>query len=237
MTAIHPQLAAVTERIIERSRATRSAYLQRTKAYERQGRVERDRLGCSNLAHGYASMPKTVKIQMQQPSVPNLGIITSYNDMISAHQPFKDFPDLIKDEAQKHGATAQVAGGTPAMCDGITQGYEGMELSLFSRDVIAMSTAIGLSHQMFDGALLMGVCDKIVPGLMIGALSCGHIPAIFVPAGPMTSGIGNKEKARTRQRFAEGKVGRDALLESEMGSYHDALPVSARFTARPIPIR
>jgi len=130
------------------------------------------------------------------------------------------FPDLIKDEAQKHGATAQVAGGTPAMCDGITQGYEGMELSLFSRDVIAMSTAIGLSHQMFDGALLMGVCDKIVPGLMIGALSCGHIPAIFVPAGPMTSGIGNKEKARTRQRFAEGKVGRDALLESEMGSYH-----------------
>lgn len=220
MTAIHPQLAAVTERIIERSRATRSVYLQRTKAYERQGRVERDRLGCSNLAHGYASMPKTVKIQMQQPTVPNLGIITAYNDMVSAHQPFKDFPDLIKDEAQKHGATAQVAGGTPAMCDGITQGYEGMELSLFSRDVIAMSTAIGLSHQMFDGALLMGVCDKIVPGLMIGALSCGHLPAIFVPAGPMTSGIGNKEKARTRQRFAEGKVGRDALLESEMGSYH-----------------
>ena len=220
MTAIHPQLAAVTERIIERSRATRAAYLQRIKAYERQGRVERDRLGCSNLAHGYASMPKTVKIQMQQPSVPNLGIITSYNDMVSAHQPFKDFPDLIKDEAQKHGATAQVAGGTPAMCDGITQGYEGMELSLFSRDVIAMSTAIGLSHQMFDGVLLMGVCDKIVPGLMIGALSCGHLPAIFVPAGPMTSGIGNKEKARTRQRFAEGKVGRDALLQSEMGSYH-----------------
>ena len=220
MTAIHPQLAAVTERIIERSRPTRQTYLNRIKAYERQGRVERDRLGCSNLAHGYASMPKTVKIQMQQPSVPNLGIITAYNDMISAHQPFKDFPDLIKDEAQKHGATAQVAGGTPAMCDGITQGYEGMELSLFSRDVIAMSTAIGLSHQMFDGALLMGVCDKIVPGLMIGALSCGHLPAIFVPAGPMTSGIGNKEKARTRQRFAEGKVGRDALLESEMGSYH-----------------
>lgn len=157
MNAIHPQLAAVTERIIERSRATRAAYLQRIKAYERQGRVERDRLGCSNLAHGYASMPKTVKIQMQQPSVPNLGIITSYNDMVSAHQPFKDFPDLIKDEAQKHGATAQVAGGTPAMCDGITQGYEGMELSLFSRDVIAMSTAIGLSHQMFDGVLLLSL--------------------------------------------------------------------------------
>lgn len=220
MTTLHPKLAAITERIIERSRPTREAYLARIRAFKQQGRVERDQLGCSNLAHGYAAMPKTIKIEMLKHSVPNLGMITAYNDMVSAHQPFKDFPDWIKDEAQKHGATAQVAGGTPAMCDGITQGYEGMELSLFSRDVIAMSTAVGLSHQMFDGALFFGVCDKIVPGLMIGALSCGHIPGIFVPAGPMTSGIGNKEKARTRQLFAEGKVGRDALLESEMGSYH-----------------
>ncbi|MDO4907880.1 phosphogluconate dehydratase [Neisseria sp.] len=220
MSTLHPKLAAVTERIIERSRPTREAYLARIRAFKQQGRVERDQLGCSNLAHGYAAMPKTIKIEMLKHNVPNLGMITAYNDMVSAHQPFKDFPDWIKDEAQKHGATAQVAGGTPAMCDGITQGYEGMELSLFSRDVIAMSTAVGLSHQMFDGALFFGVCDKIVPGLMIGALSCGHIPGIFVPAGPMTSGIGNKEKARTRQLFAEGKVGRDALLESEMGSYH-----------------
>ncbi len=217
---LHPTLQAVTERIIERSRPTREAYLARIRALQQQGRFSRDRLGCSNLAHGYAAMPQTIKIEMQKPDVPNLGMITSYNDMVSAHQPFKDFPDWIKDEASKHGATAQVAGGTPAMCDGITQGYEGMELSLFSRDVIAMSTAVGLSHQMFDGALYFGVCDKIVPGLMIGALSCGHLPGIFVPAGPMTSGIGNKEKARTRQLFAEGKVGRDALLESEMGSYH-----------------
>ncbi|WP_373746597.1 phosphogluconate dehydratase [Neisseria dentiae] len=220
MTTLHPKLAAITERIIERSRPTREAYLARIRAFKQQGRVERDQLGCSNLAHGYAAMPKTIKIEMLKHSVPNLGMITAYNDMVSAHQPFADFPAWIKDEAQKHGATAQVAGGTPAMCDGITQGYEGMELSLFSRDVIAMSTAVGLSHQMFDGALFFGVCDKIVPGLMIGALSCGHIPGIFVPAGPMTSGIGNKEKARTRQLFAEGKVGRDALLESEMGSYH-----------------
>ena len=220
MKPLHPKLAEITQCIIERSRPTREAYLARIRAFKQQGKLERDQLGCSNLAHGYASMPKSIKIEMQKPDVPNLGIITAYNDMVSAHQPFKDFPDWIKDEAQKHGATAQVAGGTPAMCDGITQGYEGMELSLFSRDVIAMSTAVGLSHQMFDGALFLGVCDKIVPGLVIGALSCGHIPAVFTPAGPMESGIGNKEKARTRQLFAEGKVGREALLASEMGSYH-----------------
>ena len=222
MTALHPKLAAITHRIIDRSRSTRTAYLARIRQYVKQGKVQRDQLGCSNLAHGYAAMPKTIQIQMQQPNVPNIGMISAYNDMVSAHQPFKDFPDWIKDEVQKYGATAQVAGGTPAMCDGITQGYEGMELSLFSRDVIAMSTAVGLSHQMFDGALLFGVCDKIVPGLMIGALSCGHLPAIFVPAGPMESGISNKEKARTRQLFAEGKVGRNALLASELGSYHSA---------------
>ena len=220
MIPLNPTLQAITERIIERSRPTREAYLARIRSLENQGRVERDQLGCSNLAHGYAAMPNAIKIEMLKPNVPNLGMISAYNDMVSAHQPFAEFPAWVKEEAGKHGATAQVVGGTPAMCDGITQGYEGMELSLFSRDVIAMSTAVGLSHQMFDGALYFGVCDKIVPGLVIGALSCGHLPGIFVPAGPMASGIGNKEKARTRQLFAEGKVGRDALLESEMGSYH-----------------
>lgn len=222
MKPLHPKLTEITQRIIQRSAATRQAYLQRIQAAKQQGRLERDQLGCSNLAHGYAAMPNSIKIEMQKNHVPNIGMISAYNDMVSAHQPFKDFPDWIKDEVAKHGATAQVAGGTPAMCDGITQGYEGMELSLFSRDVIAMSTAVGLSHQMFDGALLFGVCDKIVPGLVMGALSCGHIPAVFVPAGPMQSGIGNKEKARTRQLFAEGKVGREALLASEMASYHSA---------------
>ena len=220
MIPLNPTLQAITERIIERSRPTRETYLARIRSLENQGRVERDQLSCSNLAHGYAAMPNAIKIEMLKPNVPNLGMISAYNDMVSAHQPFADFPAWVKEEAGKHGATAQVAGGTPAMCDGITQGYEGMELSLFSRDVIAMSTAVGLSHQMFDGALYFGVCDKIVPGLVIGALSCGHLPGIFVPAGPMASGIGNKEKARTRQLFAEGKVGREALLESEMGSYH-----------------
>ncbi|MCP1772590.1 phosphogluconate dehydratase [Neisseria perflava] len=219
-TPLHPKLAEITQRIIERSRPTREKYLAKIRSAKQVGKLERNQLGCSNLAHGYASMPKTIKIEMLQESVPNLGIVTTYNDMVSAHQPFKDFPDWIKDEALKNNATAQVAGGAPAMCDGITQGYEGMELSLFSRDVIAMSTAVAMSHQMFDGGLYMGVCDKIVPGLMIGALSFGHLPGIFLPAGPMNSGIGNKEKARTRQLFAEGKVGRDALLASEMGSYH-----------------
>ena len=177
-------------------------------------------MGCTNLAHAFAAAPHAVKIELQQEKTPNLGIVSAYNDMVSAHQPLQVFPTWIKEEALKHGATAQFAGGTPAMCDGITQGYTGMELSLFSRDVIAMSTAVALSHQMFDAALYLGVCDKIVPGLLIGALSFGHLPAIFVPAGPMTSGISNDEKAKTRQLFAEGKVGRDALLESEMASYH-----------------
>lgn len=222
MKLLHPKLHALTQRIIERSHPTRQTYLARIRQYQQNGKIRRNQLGCSNLAHGYAAMPKTIQIQMQQPDVLNIGMISAYNDMVSAHQPFKYFPDWIKDEVQKLGATAQVAGGTPAMCDGITQGYEGMELSLFSRDVIAMSTAIGLSHQMFDGALFFGVCDKIVPGLMIGALSCGHIPAIFTPAGPMESGISNKEKARTRQRFTEGKATREELLKSELSSYHSA---------------
>ena len=217
---LHPILAAVTQRIIERSRPTRAAYLDRIRAAHHAGRLERSQLGCTNLAHAFAAAPHAVKIELQQEKTPNLGIVSAYNDMVSAHQPLQVFPTWIKEEALKHGATAQFAGGTPAMCDGITQGYTGMELSLFSRDVIAMSTAVALSHQMFDAALYLGVCDKIVPGLLIGALSFGHLPAIFVPAGPMTSGISNDEKAKTRQLFAEGKVGRDALLESEMASYH-----------------
>lgn len=217
---LHPILAAVTQRIIERSRPTRAAYLERIRAAHHAGRLERSQLGCTNLAHAFAAAPHAVKIELQQEKTPNLGIVSAYNDMVSAHQPLQIFPTWIKEEALKHGATAQFAGGTPAMCDGITQGYTGMELSLFSRDVIAMSTAVALSHQMFDAALYLGVCDKIVPGLLIGALSFGHLPAIFVPAGPMTSGISNDEKAKTRQLFAEGKVGRDALLESEMASYH-----------------
>lgn len=217
---LHPILAAITQRIIERSRPTRAAYLERIRAAHHAGRLERSQLGCTNLAHAFAAAPHAVKIELQQEKTPNLGIVSAYNDMVSAHQPLQVFPTWIKEEALKHGATAQFAGGTPAMCDGITQGYTGMELSLFSRDVIAMSTAVALSHQMFDAALYLGVCDKIVPGLLIGALSFGHLPAIFVPAGPMTSGISNDEKAKTRQLFAEGKVGRDALLESEMASYH-----------------
>ena len=217
---LHPTLAAITQRIIERSRPTRAAYLDRIRAAHHAGRLERSQLGCTNLAHAFAAAPHAVKIELQQEKTPNLGIVSAYNDMVSAHQPLQIFPTWIKEEALKHGATAQFAGGTPAMCDGITQGYTGMELSLFSRDVIAMSTAVALSHQMFDAALYLGVCDKIVPGLLIGALSFGHLPAIFVPAGPMTSGISNDEKAKTRQLFAEGKVGRDALLESEMASYH-----------------
>lgn len=219
MNPLHPVLLKVTERIIKRSYTTRQAYLQHIRNLCCR-EMKRTHLACSNLAHGYAAMPQSIKINMLEENNPNLGIISAYNDMVSAHRPFAEFPTWIKEEAQKHRATAQFAGGTPAMCDGITQGYEGMELSLFSRDVIAMSTAIALSHQMFDGALYFGVCDKIVPGLMIGALSYGHLPALFVPAGPMQSGISNKEKARTRQRFAEGKATRDELLASEMASYH-----------------
>ena len=219
-TPLHPTLAAVTQRIIERSRATRQAYLARIRAAHHEGRLERSQLGCTNLAHAFAAAPSAIKIELKQAKTPNFGIVSAYNDMVSAHQPLQEFPAWLKEEAFKHGATVQFAGGTPAMCDGITQGYDGMELSLFSRDVIAMSTAVALSHQMFDAAFYLGVCDKIVPGLLIGALSFGHLPAVFVPAGPMTSGIANDAKAKTRQLFAEGKVGRDALLESEMGSYH-----------------
>ena len=218
---LNPRLLAVTERIRARSRAERSAYLGRMKA-ESAGGPTRARLSCTNLAHGFAAASTGDKDALKDLRWPNLAIVTAYNDMLSAHQPFEGYPGLIRVAARDAGATAQVAGGVPAMCDGVTQGHAGMELSLFSRDVIAMSTGIALAHGMFDGTLCLGVCDKIVPGLLIGALSFGHLPTIFVPAGPMPSGVANKEKARIRQLFAEGKVGRDALLESECGSYHSA---------------
>lgn len=219
MATLNHQLSEITRRIIERSRDTRAAYLARIRSQRNAGRVQRSQLGCTNLAHGFAAMPNTIKIEMQA-QTPNLGIVSAYNDMVSAHQPFQAFVPWLKESAHEHGVTVQFAGGTPAMCDGITQGFDGMELSLFSRDVIAMSTAVALSHNMFDGCFMLGVCDKIVPGLMIGALSFGHLPILFVPAGPMPSGIGNDEKSKIRQLFAEGKVGRDELLKSEMASYH-----------------
>jgi phosphogluconate dehydratase len=218
---IHPLVLAVTERIIDRSRAERSLYLGRMTDEAAEGPT-RARLSCTNLAHGFAAASSGDKDALKDLRWPNLAIITAYNDMLSAHQPFEGYPGLIRVAARDAGATAQVAGGVPAMCDGVTQGHAGMELSLFSRDVIAMSTGVALAHGMFDGALCLGVCDKIVPGLLIGALSFGHLPTIFVPAGPMPTGMANKEKARIRQLFAEGKVGRDALLKSECDSYHSA---------------
>jgi phosphogluconate dehydratase len=220
MTQLNPTITDVTARIVERSRATRTDYLARMAEARRLG-PGRAKLSCGNLAHAFAASPLGDKLTMRG-TAPNVGIVTSYNDMLSAHQPFKDYPDIIKDAARKAGGTAQVAGGVPAMCDGVTQGQPGMELSLFSRDVIAMSTAIALAHGMFDATLCLGVCDKIVPGLVIGALTFGHLPTIFVPAGPMTSGLPNKEKARVRKLHAEGRVGRDALLEAEAQSYHSA---------------
>ncbi|MFN7177652.1 MAG: phosphogluconate dehydratase [Thermaurantiacus sp.] len=216
---MHARIAEVTERIVKRSHDSRSRYLDRIRA-DGEKRPRRSALACGNLAHGFAACTVSDKAALAGDVVPNLGIITAYNDMLSAHQPYETFPDLIRQAAREAGAVAQVAGGVPAMCDGVTQGQSGMELSLFSRDVIAMSTAIGLSHAMFDAAVYLGICDKIVPGLVIGALSFGHLPAIFIPAGPMTSGITNDEKAKTRQLYAEGKVGRAELLESESKSYH-----------------
>ena len=211
----------ITQRIIKRSAKTRSAYLEAVRSQYRDG-ARRVRLTEGNLAHASAACPVHDKSQLFGATWPNLGIVTAYNDMLSAHQPFEDYPEIIRKAARKAGATAQVAGGTPAMCDGVTQGQDGMELSLFSRDVIAMSTAVALSHDMFDAAIYLGVCDKIVPGLAIGALRFGWLPAIFAPAGPMPSGLPNKEKARVRQLFAEGKVDRKALLKAESESYHSA---------------
>ncbi|WP_439529719.1 phosphogluconate dehydratase [Pannonibacter sp.] len=216
---VHARIGEVTERIARRSRDSRAVYLERIRSAAEKG-PQRSRLSCGNLAHGFAACGPSDKAALAGDVLPNLGIITAYNDMLSAHQPYETYPDLIRQAAREAGAVAQVAGAVPAMCDGVTQGQDGMELSLFSRDVIAMSAAIGLSHQMFDAAVFLGICDKIVPGLLIGALSFGHLPAVFIPAGPMTTGISNDEKAKVRQLYAEGKVGRKELLESESKSYH-----------------
>lgn len=219
MKQLDSTVAEITERITERSTVTRAAYLDRIKALT-SAPSGRAAMGCTNLAHAFAASPANDKLVLHAERAPNLAIVTAYNDMLSAHQPYEHAPERIREAARAVGATAQVAGGTPAMCDGVTQGELGMELSLFSRDVIAMSSAIALSHNVFDAAVFLGVCDKIVPGLLMGALSFGHLPAVFIPAGPMTSGIPNKDKARTRQRFAEGKATREELLESESASYH-----------------
>jgi len=218
MTA-RKDIEAITDRIRERSRPARELYLDRVGKAAGRG-ANRAILSCGNLAHGFAVCSPSEKVALGGDRVPNLGIITSYNDMLSAHQPFETYPNLIKQAAREAGGIAQVAGGVPAMCDGVTQGQPGMELSLFSRDLIAMAAAVGLSHNMFDAAVYLGVCDKIVPGLVIAALTFGHLPAVFIPAGPMTSGIPNDEKAKIRQLYAEGKVGRAELLEAESKSYH-----------------
>ena len=217
--AVTAVIAAVTEKLVARSRESRRAYLDLMEE-QASRKPARHHLACASLAHGFAACEPTDKARLRDGQGPNLGIVTAYNDMLSAHQPFATYPDLIRQVARGAGATAQVAGGVPAMCDGVTQGEAGMDLSLFSREVIALSTAIALSHQMFDAAVYLGVCDKIVPGLIIGALRFGHLPAVFVPAGPMPSGLPNDEKSRIRQLHAEGKLGREALLEAEAQSYH-----------------
>ncbi|MFT3896318.1 MAG: phosphogluconate dehydratase [Thermomonas sp.] len=217
--SLDPRIAAITDRIRERSAKRRAAYLAGIDAAAANG-PERKRLSCGNLAHAFAACGDVDKARLSGDATPNLGIVTAYNDMLSAHQPFETYPERIREHARALGATAQVAGGVPAMCDGVTQGRAGMELSLFSRDVIAQSTAVALSHDMFDAALCLGVCDKIVPGLLIGALAFGHLPVVFVPAGPMTPGIPNKQKAEVRERYAAGQATREELLAAESASYH-----------------
>ena len=221
MNPLHPVVAAVTERIRQRSATERSAYLQRVAALRQRGRGA-ERLGCANVAHAFAALPGSEKFKVVAEKAPNIGIVTAYNDLLSAHQPYEGYPAQIRETARKLGATVQVAGGVPAMCDGVTQGYAGMELSLFSRDTIAMGTAIALSHDVFDAVLLLGICDKIVPGLLIGALHFGHLPCVFVPAGPMASGLSNSAKAKVREQAAQGLVGRDELLQAEQAAYHGA---------------
>jgi len=218
--ALNPTIAAVTDRIIERSKPTRRRYLE-LMASEKERGINRPRLSCGNFAHGFAAAGED-KDSISNLRGPNIGIVTSYNDMLSAHQPYARYPEQMKIFAREVGATAQVAGGVPAMCDGVTQGQPGMDLSLFSRDVIALSTAVSLSHGMFDAVALLGICDKIVPGLVIGALRFGHLPALLIPGGPMPSGLPNKEKQRIRQLYAEGKVGKKELLKAESASYHSA---------------
>jgi phosphogluconate dehydratase len=216
---VHPTLAEVTARIRERSRETRAAYLDRLDQAKTQWPA-RSRLSCTNLAHAFAAFAPPDKDVLRAARWPNIGIVSAYNDMLSAHQPLQRFPEIIKQAARESGAVAQFAGGVPAMCDGVTQGQPGMELSLFSRDVIALATTVSLSHNTFDAALCLGICDKIVPGLLIGALKFGHLPTILVPGGPMPSGLPNQDKAKVRQLYAQGKVGRDALLETESQAYH-----------------
>lgn len=219
MSTLHPDIEAVTQRIEARSKETRAAYLELIRSRKPDG-FAREKLADGNLAHASAGCAVMDKTQLLGASWPNIGVVTAYNDMLSAHAPYEHYPEIIRDEARKVNATAQVAGGVPAMCDGVTQGQQGMELSLFSRDVIALASAVSLSHDMFDGALHLGICDKIVPGLMIAALRFGWLPHVFVPGGPMPSGLPNPEKQRIRQEYALGKVGRDALLKAESESYH-----------------
>jgi len=222
---MHPIVAAVTERIIERSKISRNKYLELidSEAQRLQQQPARHGISCTNLAHAIAAEKNDDKLILKHSHrAANIGIVSAYNDVLSAHQPYKDYPDQIKMHLGKLGHVAQVASGVPAMCDGITQGQGGMELSLFSRDTIALSTAIGLSHDVFDGVVLLGICDKIVPGLLMAALRFGHLPAIFLPSGPMSSGISNSAKAKTRQKFAAGEVDKEALLDSELKSYHSA---------------
>ena len=218
-TPLHPAIERVTKRITERSADTRGAYLASMAAQRKNG-TQRGGMGCANMAHTTAALPASDKLKIHAERAPHVGVITAYNDMLSAHQPYEHYPELIRGHARALGATAQVAGGVPAMCDGVTQGASGMELSLFSRDVIALATAVGLSHNVFDAALMLGICDKIVPGLFIGSVQFGHLSTVFVPAGPMTSGLSNDAKAKVRQQYAQGLVGRDALLESEAQAYH-----------------
>ncbi len=216
---IHPSIATITERIVQRSLQTRKAYLAQIEEAYLEG-VHRSTLNCGNLAHGFAACNQHDKAALAADFIPNLGIITAFNDMLSAHQVYEDYPKAIKRFANEFGAVAQVAGGVPAMCDGVTQGQPGMELSLYSRDVIALSAAVGLTHNMFDAGLYLGICDKIVPGLLMSALRFGHLPAVFMPGGPMPSGISNEEKSAIRQAYAEGKIGREELLKGESDSYH-----------------
>jgi phosphogluconate dehydratase len=218
--ALHPVLSQVTQRIQQRSQASRADYLAQVDAMASRPPQVRS-MGCANVAHAFAALPGADKIRIVEEKGPNVGIVTAYNDVLSAHAPFARYPDILKDEARRNGATAQVAGGVPAMCDGVTQGMPGMELSLFSRDAIAMSTAVALTHDTFDAALMLGVCDKIVPGLLIGALHFGHLPMVFVPAGPMTSGLSNSEKAKVREQAAQGLVTRKELQAAENAAYHD----------------
>ena len=216
---MNPAVQHVTDRITERSAELRRSYLARV-----QAAIDRppgsERMGCANVAHAFAALPGDDRLRIVSERAPNIAVVTAYHDMLSAHQPYEGFPALIRDEARRRGATAQVAGGVPAMCDGVTQGLPGMELSLFSRDTIAMGTAVALTHDVFDAALLLGVCDKIVPGLLIGALHFGHLPCVFVPAGPMSTGLSNSEKGKVREQYAQGLVSRDRLLEAESAAYH-----------------